>query len=37
VLLADALFASGLPDNLLAKTFLTYVGTAERIGAKFRS
>ncbi|CAL5006664.1 unnamed protein product [Urochloa decumbens] len=37
VLLADALFGSGLPDDLLAKAFLTDVGTAQRIGAKFRA
>ncbi|CAL4902566.1 unnamed protein product [Urochloa decumbens] len=37
VLLADALFGSGLPDDLLAKAFLTDVGTAQGIGAKFRA
>ena len=37
VLLADALFGTGLPDDLLAKTFLTDLDTAHRIGAKFRS
>ena len=28
---------SGLPDDLLAKTFLTDLDTTHRIGAKFRS
>ncbi|TVU17078.1 hypothetical protein EJB05_33091 [Eragrostis curvula] len=37
VLLGDALFGSGLPDDLLAKTFLTDTETAGKIGAKFRS
>ena len=37
VLLADALFGAGLPDDLLAKTFLTDLDTAHKIGAKFRS
>nr|CAB3460469.1 unnamed protein product [Digitaria exilis] len=37
VLLADALFGSGLPGELLAKTFLTDGDTVHRIGAKFQS
>jgi len=37
VLLADALFGAGLPDDLLAKTFLTDLDTAHKIGAKLRS
>ena len=37
VLLADALFGTGLPDDLLAKTFLTDLDTAHKIGAKLRS
>ncbi|CAN6358810.1 unnamed protein product [Urochloa humidicola] len=35
VLLADALFGSGLSDDLLAKAFLTDVDTAHKIGEKF--
>lgn len=37
VLLGDALFGSGLADDLLAKTFLTDRETVDKIGAKFRS
>lgn len=36
VLLADALFAGALPDDLLAKTLLTDDATIEKIRAKFR-
>ncbi|KAL6619598.1 hypothetical protein ACP70R_034737 [Stipagrostis hirtigluma subsp. patula] len=36
VLLGDALFASGLAADLLAKTFLTDEETVQKIGAKFR-
>ncbi|OQU77593.1 hypothetical protein SORBI_3009G072800 [Sorghum bicolor] len=37
VLLGDALFGSGLADDLLAKTFLTDKETVGKIGVKFRS
>ena len=37
VLLGDALFGSGLADDLLAKTFLTDRETVDKIGLKFRS
>jgi quercetin dioxygenase-like cupin family protein len=37
VLIGDALFGSGLPSDLLAKTFLTDTETVDRIGTKFRS
>ncbi|GJM94839.1 hypothetical protein PR202_ga11520 [Eleusine coracana subsp. coracana] len=37
VLIGDALFGSGLPGDLLAKTFLTDTETANKIGARFRS
>jgi quercetin dioxygenase-like cupin family protein len=37
VLIGDALFGSGLPSDLLAKTFLTDIETVDRIGANFRS
>jgi hypothetical protein len=36
VLIGDALFGSGLPSDLLAKTFLTDTETVDRIGVKFR-
>ncbi|CAN6294999.1 unnamed protein product [Urochloa humidicola] len=37
VLLANALFGSGLSDDLLAKAFLTDIDTTHKIGTKFRA